>query len=135
MNLLTSGYTGDRYRLFTVAGAKNIWRNATLARTFAGKLRSLWHAFYDGELCDFCGRRYDNALWWCPDGELFARIVDVPYQPPYSCGLCCPLCFDKRARALGLTLEWNPRLFIDRSVTPTREYLRPPPPPEVRSCK
>lgn len=92
----------------------------------AAKLRDLWHIAYGGETCEFCGKRY--FLWWCPDNALYALVMGKPDVRPYAGGLCCPGCFDKRADAVGIVLEWNPRVFIDRRTDPPREFLRPPAP-------
>ena len=103
-----SSHTGYTFRVFTHDGRANIWRNAMRAWTLRGKLRTLWHVFYDGELCDICGRRYDWALWWCPDSELFARLTGRVFAPPYVGGLYCPPCFDRLARKADLLLTWQP---------------------------
>lgn len=58
---------------------------------------------YFGERCDDCGRAY--PLWWCDDPALWGRIAE---QTPYACLLCLN-CFDKRARRLGIQLDWRPQ--------------------------
>lgn len=98
----------------------NTARRVRKTWTWPGKLRQLGNFWYNGETCNRCGRRYSYLLWWCPDNELFARLTGKVFTPPYVGGLFCPRCFDRLARAADITLEWNPRVFIDRSVTPAR---------------
>lgn len=111
-----SGHTGYTFRVFTRAGRRSIWQNAMRAWTLAAKLRTLWHVFYDGELCDRCGRRYDAWLWWCPDGRLYAKLTGLEPVEPYPGGLFCPRCFDELAEEHGLLLQWQPYVLMDRAT-------------------
>lgn len=51
-----------------------------------------------GEACNFCGRPY--MVWWAPN-DLWERFAG-------DAGLCCPNCFDRRARRAGVILKWRP---------------------------
>lgn len=77
------------------------------------KLRAFWHTIvlnYDSELCYHCGRPYE--LWWCPDDALWARVTKAKsFRDGCYSGLCCPRCFDRKAEALGVFLEWTPSVF------------------------
>ena len=86
-----------------------------LFRGFRAKVRAVWHTIIrndDNELCYWCGRPYE--LWWCHDGVLWARVTSAMlYRDGCWNGLCCPRCFDRRAGAIGIVLEWNPRVFLN----------------------
>lgn len=72
-------------------------------------IRVLWLAYilgWDCESCYFCGRRY--MLWWCDDDKLWEQLAS-------KAGLCCPNCFDKRARKLGFVLRWKPEQLKEGS--------------------
>lgn len=57
---------------------------------------------YDGEACD-CGRPYP---WWHASDDLWREVYERGHA--YRGGLCCVNCFDKRARRLGIVLQWQP---------------------------
>lgn len=62
-----------------------------------------WLGFGDRlvEFCDCCGRR-PMFVWWAPPA-LWNEIVG-PYE-----ALRCERCFDREARAKGISLRWVPR--------------------------
>lgn len=66
-------------------------------KSFAARLRLLWHDFvihglFDrgGERCQDCGRDYD---WWHADDKQWERVQGGPW------GLLCRPCFNGRARS------------------------------------
>lgn len=70
-------------------------------------LRAFWHAVvrrHHGELCFDCGRPY--LLWYADDDEMYRSVYCRD-----GGGLICPGCFDRRARRLGLILQWMPQRF------------------------
>lgn len=61
------------------------------------------------ETCQECGRRYSWSGWHAP-APLWAEV-----QGRYS-GTMCPMCFGKKARALGYSIIWTPMVvgnFVD----------------------
>ena len=67
--------------------------------------RLAWHDFIvhglrnrGGERCQECGRGY--PLWRAPD-NLYALVHGT------TAGLLCPACFDRKARAHGLSVEFQ----------------------------
>jgi hypothetical protein len=77
------------------------WRWVVTSRTLLTALRCFYWAIirgHDGETCWFCGRPY--PLWWAPD-DLWAEFSG-------NSGLCCPSCFDARAKKRGVWLRWRP---------------------------
>ena len=59
------------------------------------------------EFCRDCGRH--QPLLWTASDELWREITGRKDGG----GVYCPECFDRRARALGITLRWLP-LVDDR---------------------
>lgn len=56
------------------------------------------------EFCHDCGRR-QPLVWWAP-AQLWAEVGGG--------GITCPKCFDRRARAKGILLMWEPRIECRR---------------------
>lgn len=60
-------------------------------------------ARYDGELCQFCGGRYDGTIWWSPHWLWKVIAAGRPLS------LCCPPCFSREAERLSACLiGWRP---------------------------
>lgn len=77
------------------------WSWVVTSRTLLTALRCFYWTYvrgWDGEACWFCGRPY--MLWHSPD-DLWTEFSG-------NSGLCCPSCFDKRARERGVWLRWRP---------------------------
>lgn len=85
-------------------------------RTPFAWLRLLWQDFVvhglfgpGGEVCQDCGRGYPL---WHAEKDLWSRIVGG------SGGMLCPSCFDRRARRLGLDIEFRAMPFERPSPEP-----------------
>lgn len=87
------------------------WR--ALLRSFY--LRTLW---YEGELCQECGRRYDAFTWWSP-APLWLELIGS-----YS-GLLCPRCFTNKAKSAGYRLMWSPMVISNGGIVTTNHWLDP----------
>jgi hypothetical protein len=60
---------------------------------------------HETEICCICGRGVD-AVWWCQDGELWARLTGWTEGG----GCTCVGCFDRLADNAGVFLQWTARL-------------------------
>ncbi len=83
---------------------KSAWYYLRHGRILA-MFRTLWIQVVqhdNGETCQVCGRDY--VLWRASD-EMYREVVGHLH------GLYCPWCFDRRARANGLILDWQPQEF------------------------
>lgn len=56
---------------------------------------------WDGELCQFCARKYYPMLWHA-DASLWAKVM------PSTHGLVCPRCFNSMLLAAGEPVIWFP---------------------------
>lgn len=55
------------------------------------------------EFCLDCGVK--QPLVWHASNDLWMKVMK------HSGGVVCPTCFDKRAEAQGLLLDWTPAVF------------------------
>lgn len=83
-----------------------IWRVRLAAKWLV--LRAGWGAALI-EYCDDCGRE-QPLVWWSED-PLWTHVTGIRDGG----GVYCPECFDRRADALGLLLQWRPTVLEVRS--------------------
>lgn len=83
--------------------ARSTWHGRP--RTLPARLRLLYADFIlhglfgpGGERCQDCGRDYPL---WHVEGDLWERV-----HGKYG-GLLCPTCFDRQARAVGISIEFR----------------------------
>ncbi len=91
-------------------------------RRWAALLRALLAVLllgHDSELCQECGRRYP-LIWWSPQ-PLWDELLAPKYQGGCAGGLLCPRCFDAKAEAAGLRLNWTP-MVVSRDGVPTSNW-------------
>jgi hypothetical protein len=76
-----------------------------------GYLRLLYHDFIThglfgpgSERCQDCG--HDYVLWYA-EGDLWERVRNT------TGGLLCPGCFDRQAKAVGLSIEFRAKIRSD----------------------
>ena len=93
------------------------WRNGPRWATWylrqgkiAGFLRTLWHSLvrgHIGEACQECGSPYPL---WHADDALYTRVTGNARHDngEAASGLFCLNCFDRKAEARGISLQWNP---------------------------
>jgi hypothetical protein len=62
---------------------------------------------YPGELCQDCGCPGRGFIWHSPNALYIELTGGLG-------GLCCPECFDKRAKAAGIWLTWTPMVCARR---------------------
>lgn len=80
-------------------------------RRYVALLRALWHTVarrWGSELCEECGGR-NQFIWWSPQ-PLWNELHDDRYS-----GLLCPRCFDAKARAAGIMVNWTPMVVGRRN--------------------
>lgn len=86
-------------------------RWAALARAlFATNVRR-----YYSELCQECGRPYP-FMWWSPQ-PLWDELM-----PSYG-GLLCPRCFDQKATAAGVRVQWTPMVVARDGEATTNHWF------------
>jgi hypothetical protein len=61
---------------------------------------------YTYEICFECGTRVGRhtGSYWLADDSLWLEVMGSPD------GVVCPRCFTERAEALGMLIEWRPRV-------------------------
>jgi hypothetical protein len=65
------------------------------------------------EYCEVCGIR-QPLVWWSPN-ELWSELTgERPVKGDNMPGVICPRCFDDRAHARGILLQWHPTVIARR---------------------
>lgn len=57
---------------------------------------------HETEICCYCGGKV-GVVWWCPDGELWAKLTGWQNGG----GVCCVQCFDRLADGAGILFQWQ----------------------------
>lgn len=73
--------------------------------------RALWATLILGhysELCQECGSRYRGFHWHAP-GPLYQELIGS------AGGLFCPRCFNRKAAAAGIWVQWTPMVVARRA--------------------
>lgn len=97
--------------------ARYYWRQ----RRFVALCRALFLTVvlrHGSELCQECGRRYNDFLWHAPT-PLWMELVG------HYGGLLCPRCFERKADAAGIRTMWTPMVTCRGHVATTNWWCDP----------
>ena len=68
------------------------------------------------EYCEDCGRR-TPLVWWSPNDLWEEMTGEATPDGDNAPGILCPECFDRKASARGVILQWHPTI-AHRRATP-----------------
>jgi hypothetical protein len=96
--------------LYAIVRRIGLWRWAFQDKQFYpsarwyARLQALWIILWghETEICAYCGGGVD-AVWWCPDNELWKQLTGEQEGG----GVSCMRCFERRAREANIFLEWT----------------------------
>lgn len=72
-------------------------------KKFVKRLLARWFCVI--EYCNDCGA--EQPLVWSASDELYAEVMGIDIEKGMG-GVTCPECFNKRAKAKGISIIWRP---------------------------